>query len=348
MVIPHPTTCSYPLREGNAVRPLIDGVPTFRRIGKAIDGAQRSVWLTVAYYAPDFQMPDERGSLFDLLDGAVVRGLDVRVIFWRPNPEYAHGGRTFPGSPADRDLLRARASTFRVRWDRAHGHYLHHQKSWLIDAGQPSEVAFIGGINLTAQALGAPGHAEGNRHDTYVEISGPAATDVHHSFVQRWNEASERALDDGRWSNAADDQLPFRRAYRGCGKTASCRFNAQSTPAATRMGGRALVAPPTTSSMVSGRSSINTFSPSAQPKRPSTSKTKRSRSRRLPTRLKKFDRWNRSLCPSGDITGGFASRRHWVGSGSSPCTSLVKGRRTGKTGGKSPRPRNGPPKPSPG
>jgi hypothetical protein len=53
-------------------------------------------------------------------------------------------------------------------------------------------------------------------------------------------------------------------------------------------------------------------------------------------------------CPSGDITGGFASRRHWVGSGSSPCTSLVKGRRTGKTGGKSPRPRNGPPKPSPG
>jgi cardiolipin synthase len=40
-------------------------------------------------------------------------------------------------------------------------------------------------------------------------VSGPAATDVHHNFVQRWNEASERMLDDGRWSNAADDQLPF-------------------------------------------------------------------------------------------------------------------------------------------
>jgi phosphatidylserine/phosphatidylglycerophosphate/cardiolipin synthase-like enzyme len=209
MNVPHPISGSYPVRDGNAVLPLIDGVLTFRRIGATIDKARHSVWLTVAYYAADFRLPDGRGSLFDVLDGATARGLDVRVIFWRPNPEYVHGGQTFPGFAADRDLLRARGSTFKVRWDRAHGHYLHHQKSWLIDAGQPSEVAFVGGINLTARAVGAPGHAEGNRHDTYVEFSGPAATDVHHSFVQRWNEASERALDDGRWSNTADDQLPF-------------------------------------------------------------------------------------------------------------------------------------------
>jgi cardiolipin synthase A/B len=211
MVIPHPTAGSYPVRIGNAVRPLIDGMPTFRRIGEAIDEAQHSVWLTVAFYAPDFQMPDERGSLFDVLDRAAARGLDVRVIFWRPNPEYVAGGRTFPGSSADHDLLRARGSTFRVRWDRAHGHYLHHQKSWLIDAGNHAEAAFVGRINLTSQAVGAPGHPEGHRHDINVEISGPAATDVHHSFVQRWNEASERALDNGTWSNTADDQLPFPR-----------------------------------------------------------------------------------------------------------------------------------------
>ena len=154
-------------------------------------------------------MPDGRGALFDELDRATARGLDVRVIFWRPNPEYIHGGRTFPGSSADRALLQARGSTFKARWDRAEGHLLHHQKSWLVDAGQPSEAAFVGGINLTAQAVGAPGHPEGNRHDTYVEISGPAATDVHHNFVQRWNEASERAADDGRWNNGADEQLSF-------------------------------------------------------------------------------------------------------------------------------------------
>jgi cardiolipin synthase len=207
--IPFPASGSYPVRTGNAVRPLIDGEPAFRRIAEAIEAARHSVWLTVAFYASDFQMPDGRGSLFDVLDRAVARGLDVRVIFWRPNPESSNLGRTFPGSPADREMLRERGSRFRARWDRAHGPYLHHQKSWLVDAGEPSEVAFVGGINLTAQALGSPGHHEGHRHDVYVELSGPAATDVHHNFVQRWNEASERAFDDGRWGHGPDDQLSF-------------------------------------------------------------------------------------------------------------------------------------------
>src|ERR1700726_2300226 len=45
--------------------------------------------------------------------------------------------------------------------------------------------------------------------DAYVEVIGPAATDVHHNFVQRWNEASERTLDDGRRGHDAEDQLVF-------------------------------------------------------------------------------------------------------------------------------------------
>ena len=107
-------------------------------------------------------------------------------------------------------MLAARGSRFCIRWDRALGPYCQHQKSWLIDAGQPSETAFVGGTNLTAKALGSPGHpTEGERHDVYVEISGPSATDVHHNFVQRWNEASERAADDGRWGHDGDDGLNF-------------------------------------------------------------------------------------------------------------------------------------------
>jgi phosphatidylserine/phosphatidylglycerophosphate/cardiolipin synthase-like enzyme len=208
--IPFVATCSYPQRSGNAVRPLVDGVPAFRRIGEAVMAARHSVWLTVAFVAPDFQMPDGIGSLFDLLDGAVDRGLDVRVIFWRPNPESMNYGRTFAGSRDELDLLAARGSRFRIRWDRAFGSYCHHQKSWLIDAGQPTETAFVGGTNLTARALGSPGHAaDGERHDVYVEITGPSATDVHHNFVQRWNEASERAVDGGTWGHGGDDDLSF-------------------------------------------------------------------------------------------------------------------------------------------
>ena len=63
-------TGSYPIRAGNRVRPLIDGEPAFRRICQAIESARRSVWVTVAFIHENFQMPDGRGSLFDVLDAA--------------------------------------------------------------------------------------------------------------------------------------------------------------------------------------------------------------------------------------------------------------------------------------
>jgi phosphatidylserine/phosphatidylglycerophosphate/cardiolipin synthase-like enzyme len=189
---------------------LVDGVAAFRRIAEAVTAAQHSIWLTVTFFASDFRMPDGSGSLFDVLDRAVDRGLDVRVIFWRPNQESIGYGRTFAGSPEQRDMLEARGSRFRIRWDRAYGPYCQHQKSWLIDAGHASETAFVGGMNLTAKAMGSPGHETGNeRHDVYVEIRGPSATDVHHNFVQRWNEASERAAVDGTWGHDGNDGLSF-------------------------------------------------------------------------------------------------------------------------------------------
>ncbi len=100
----------------------------------------------------------------------------------------------------------ARGSRFRARWDRAHGAYCQHQKSWIIDAGQVSETVFVGGINLNPHSIVSPGHiGERHNHDVYVEVIGPAATDVHHNFVQRWNEASERTADDGVWAHDGDD-----------------------------------------------------------------------------------------------------------------------------------------------
>jgi cardiolipin synthase A/B len=204
------TSSSYPARPGNLVRPLVDGVPAFRRIAEAIEAARHGIWLTVAFYAADFLFPDRQGALFDVLDRAVARGLDVRVLFWRPNPESSQYGRTFPGSRADRNLLSARGARFKIRWDRAHAAFCQHQKSWLIDAGRPTETAFVGGINLTAIALASPGHLDGSgRHDLYVEVTGPSASDVHHNFVQRWNEASERHLDDGVWGDDGVVPLPF-------------------------------------------------------------------------------------------------------------------------------------------
>ena len=68
------------------MRPLIDGLPAFRRICEAIESAERSFFATIAFVHTDFVMPDDRGSLFDVLDRAAARGLDVRVIFWQSDP----------------------------------------------------------------------------------------------------------------------------------------------------------------------------------------------------------------------------------------------------------------------
>ncbi|HLG48995.1 MAG TPA: phosphatidylserine/phosphatidylglycerophosphate/cardiolipin synthase family protein [Reyranella sp.] len=162
---------SYPRREGNLVRPLIGGAAAFGRIADAVDAARKRVWLTVAFYADDFRLPDGRG-LFELLERAAVRGVDVRVVFWRPNPDSINYGRVFDGSLGDGLRLEARR-------DSAVGPYCHHQKSWVVD-----DTGFVGGINLTAKAL--------ERHDAYLELNGPSAADVAHNFVQRWNGATER------------------------------------------------------------------------------------------------------------------------------------------------------------
>ncbi|MGH0037471.1 MAG: phospholipase D-like domain-containing protein [Myxococcota bacterium] len=213
--VPFVTTGSYPIRGGNRVVPLVDGEPAFRRICEAVEGAKKSAWATIAFHYPDFTMPDGRGRLFDVLDAAVERGIDVRVIFWR-HRRFAELSPDvhFAGTEEDLAMLRARGSRFLARWDQAHDAYCQHQKSWIVDAGEPTEVGFVGGINLNPNSCVPVGHpprpGAGTTHDVYVEVQGPAATDVHHNFVQRWNEASDRDEPDGLWPDASvQDLLPF-------------------------------------------------------------------------------------------------------------------------------------------
>ncbi|TMA32676.1 MAG: hypothetical protein E6J79_18850 [Deltaproteobacteria bacterium] len=226
--IPAAQRGSYPLRNGNAVRPLVDGEPAFRRIAAAVEAARASVWVTVAFVERDLALPGAGGTFFELLDRAAARGLDVRALFWR-EPELDRllpGASHFGGSETERAWLAARDTRFLARWDHL-PRYCHHQKSWLVDAGQPGEVAFVGGINLDHGSMVSPGHAPvggsasdvyANVHDLYLELGGPAASDVHHNFVQRWNEASERECPDGGWPD--------------CGRAGLLRFPAVASPPA--------------------------------------------------------------------------------------------------------------------
>ena len=50
------------------VRPLIGGAEAFGRIAEAVDAARHRVWLTVAFYADDFRLPDGRGLFAGLAE----------------------------------------------------------------------------------------------------------------------------------------------------------------------------------------------------------------------------------------------------------------------------------------
>jgi phosphatidylserine/phosphatidylglycerophosphate/cardiolipin synthase-like enzyme len=65
-------------------------------------------------------------------------------------------------------------------------------------------------MNLNPHSVVASGHSgEGQNHEVTIELVGTCTADVHHNFVQRWNEASERYLSDGHWGPGSDRDLPF-------------------------------------------------------------------------------------------------------------------------------------------
>lgn len=209
--IPPAQSASYPVRPGNSVQLLVDGAPAFRRICEAIEAAHRSVWATVTFLWANFRMPDGRGSALDVLNRAALRGVDVRLLFWRPGAgTELLKPNAFWGSADQLALLQASSSAVRIRWDQAHPGYCQHQKSWLIDAGEENATAFVGGINLNPHSMARPGHPGAHQnHDAYLELAGPSVVDVHHNFVQRWNEASERLAPDGRWGAGSETGLSF-------------------------------------------------------------------------------------------------------------------------------------------
>jgi phosphatidylserine/phosphatidylglycerophosphate/cardiolipin synthase-like enzyme len=158
---------------------------------------------------PSFRMPDGHGNALDVLQRVAGRGIDVRVLFWRPDDETADlRTNAFWGSAEHFELLARDYPDVNIRWDRAYPGFCQHQKLWLIDAADDGATSFVGGINLNPHSVAARNHrGENQNHDVYVELAGPAVADVHHNFVQRWNEASERGRSDGRWGPRSGDDL---------------------------------------------------------------------------------------------------------------------------------------------
>ncbi|MDG2427562.1 MAG: phosphatidylserine/phosphatidylglycerophosphate/cardiolipin synthase family protein [Acidimicrobiales bacterium] len=208
---PSPASAVFPVRSGNLIEPLVDGAMAFDRIASAVEAATASVWVCVAFLEVEVQFPGRRGTFLDLMDAAVDRGVDVRVLVWHPLGHGAGADDTFPGNQDTTSLLGGRDTRWHARWD-AVGQNCQHQKVWLIDAETSGAVAFVGGINITRGSMANRSHESpdpslgfirgerySNIHDVHCLLQGPCVADVHDNFVMRWNCASERDRAFGSW-----------------------------------------------------------------------------------------------------------------------------------------------------
>ncbi|MEZ4473970.1 MAG: phosphatidylserine/phosphatidylglycerophosphate/cardiolipin synthase family protein [bacterium] len=175
---------------GNQVEVLVGEIAFFRRLAAAFEAARERIWLTVSFISAAFRFPDGR-PLWALLHAAAERGVEVRILAWQ-NPGFFTQRHLFQGP---------NVPPLHPRW-RVQGHtspdaaHCHHEKLWIVDAGAPGAVAFVGGIVMTRADLeerARAGRREG-RHDVAAEVRGPAATEVARAFLTRWHTAAADPL----------------------------------------------------------------------------------------------------------------------------------------------------------
>ena len=159
-----------------------------------------------------------------LLDRVASRGLDVRIIFWRPDVvTTGHARNAFWGAAEHRALLDRRRSGVKVRWDRAHRGFCQHQKTWMIDAGgeRVSRLRVASISTPTRWLFLATAESESITMCTSRYLA-RRPVDAHHNFVRRWNEVSERIACNGRWGSGSEDDRAFpTRLPKPCGAASS-------------------------------------------------------------------------------------------------------------------------------
>jgi len=188
------TTATAP-RQGNELAVLVDGAEALAEIATALESARSSVWIAGWFFSPGFHLrQDSETTLRDLLVGLAER-LDVRLLAW--------AGAPLPLFHPDRAEVRemrdafANGTRIRVALDaRERPFHCHHEKLVIVDG----EVAFVGGIDLTAKSGDRLDHhehpARGSLgwHDAATRITGPAVADVAEHFRFRWHEVTGEQL----------------------------------------------------------------------------------------------------------------------------------------------------------
>lgn len=199
---------------GNHVTMYAAGAPYFAAACDAIQSTRNHDRVYLTGWSVDnvpFKPDDPNTSFQDLIEGAVNRGADVRMLVWAnvTEKEQNHKMRDFVNAlPAPTFAGPARF----VYDDRLpYATSSHHQKSLIVRRGNQL-YAFVGGVDLTNERWDTVAHDQAELRvsagiktsyngwlDSHCRIEGPAAKDVAWNFLQRWNaepKPTQDLLDD--------------------------------------------------------------------------------------------------------------------------------------------------------
>jgi phosphatidylserine/phosphatidylglycerophosphate/cardiolipin synthase-like enzyme len=198
-------TAAVAPRPGCRVELLADGEEALPRIADAVRSARSHVHLAGWHFDPGFQVEGGGPTLRELLADAAER-VDVRVLAW--------AGAPLPLFHPDRGEVRRAAgelvggTRITMALDaKERPFHCHHEKLVIVD----DEVAFVGGIDLTALAgdrLDSSEHPHRSGigwHDSAVRLEGPVVSDVARHFLMRWRTVADGDAPEHTESPPAED-----------------------------------------------------------------------------------------------------------------------------------------------
>ncbi len=167
---------SHPLAAGNRIRALANGDAAYPKMLEAIDGAERTVYMTTYIFDTD----SSGASFIDALARAHNRSVDVRVVVDGVGQYYSRPRA--PGRLRRRGVQTAVFLPPSLMPPRLSLNLRNHHKILVVDGID----AFTGGMNIgdRHRVTGEP-HADGVA-DLHFELSGPIAGQLEAEFLRTW------------------------------------------------------------------------------------------------------------------------------------------------------------------
>ncbi|MCO4753096.1 MAG: cardiolipin synthase [Bacteriovoracaceae bacterium] len=177
------------LREGNMIRPLIDGEQAFPEMIKAIKKAKSTIALSTYIFDND----DIGNSIAKELKNAANRGVTTKVLIDGVGARYSFP--TIFKKLKAQNLKAKRFHSVLWPWRFHYAQLRNHRKLLIIDG----ELGFFGGMNIRDGHMVKTAKEKDKTKDLHFKLKGPILKDLHDIFANDWYLANKERLPKDKW-----------------------------------------------------------------------------------------------------------------------------------------------------